>query len=138
MLIVRGDSFVVSYPHLDHVVRRSLPADRRRAFVARHVPLAGAFVGITEDAIPREAITVREVDEDWVVTVENPGDRYDFRSMTARFRSRDLRPESFIIRGPRRFDVQVTRYVEEERFPLWVERMFETLNPDVRESSDDD
>ncbi len=138
VLIVRGDSLVLSYPHLDHVVRRTLTPDRRRELLARHVPLAGAYVGIQSDALPREAISVREDGPDWVVRVENPGGRYDFRSITARFRARDLRPKSFIIRGARRFDVRVTRYVEEGRFPLWVERMFETLDPTVRESSDDD
>lgn len=138
VLIVRGDSFVLGYPHLDHVVRRSLSAARRRRLFIQHVPLAAAFLGVREDVLPREALSVREEGSRWVVTVRNPKRRYDFRSVTARFRARDLRPESFIIRGPRRFRIHVTKYVEEQRFPLWVERMFDTLNPTVRETPPDD
>lgn len=87
----------------------------------RNVPLAGAFLGISSGEIPEESITVDSTYDTIHVTVDRFRDDLPFRRVEAEFKRDNLTPVYFILEGDRNFRVDIVKYVEEQRFPAWVE-----------------
>lgn len=133
-VIMKDDQMVISYPHLDFYEEYDLREGDVRRLLVEHIPLAGALMGLSQGAVEEDAITARVEGDHVLVTIRSQREKFPFRSMRGKFSRDNLEPEFFILRGKRNFRLDILKYVEEERFPRWVERAFE--NMDVNEMED--
>lgn len=120
-LLVKNDSMAISYPHLDYSEKQSINRAETRKLLARNVPLAAALIGISSGEIPKEAISVDSTYDTVHLTVDQYRDDLPFNRVEAEFKRDNLTPVYFKMEGKRNFHVKVLKYVEEERFPEWIE-----------------
>lgn len=127
-LIVKGDRYVLRYPHLDFQQRRKLSRSNVVELLKEHVPMAGVLLGIKEGDLPAESLSTNV--DDSIVTVEATNDdpRLPFKKFTGTFERHSLIPKSFYIQGKYTFRIDVTTYREEKRFPGFVEKAFAEMN----------
>lgn len=120
-LMVKNDSMAIGYPHLDYFEQRTIDRARSRQLLARNVPLAGALIGISSGEVPEDSIRVQSTYDTVHVTVTKYREGLPFQRVEALFKRDNLTPVYFKLEGRRDFHVKVVKYVEEERFPEWIE-----------------
>lgn len=133
-VIMRDDLMVISYPHLDFYEKYNLKEGDVRRLLVEHIPLAGALMGLSQGTVEKDAITARVKGHHVIVSIRSERRDFPFTSMKGKFTRDNLEPEYIILRGKRNFRLDILKYVEEKRFPRWVERTFE--NMDVQEMED--
>lgn len=120
-LLVKNDSMAIGYPHLDYSKTRSIDRSESRKLLMQNVPLAGALLGISSGEVPGESISVDSTADTIHVTVTRFRQNLPFKRVEAEFTRENLTPVYFQLEGERNFRVDVVKYVEEQRFPKWVE-----------------
>lgn len=132
IMVFRGDTLVVSYPHIDVTRRRTVDRAQLRRMVLDQVPFAAVFVGMATEAVKPDSITV--TDSGPVLNVSYRGRRRNPTEVLAQFKRETLEPVSFRIRDDRgQFHVKIREYTEETRFPGPIERAINELRPDYLE-----
>jgi hypothetical protein len=134
-VILRNDTMIISYPHLDFYREYRLQEGQVRRLLVEHIPLAAALGGLGEGAVDADSITTRVEGDKLIVTIRDPEGQFPFWLVKAQFSRDNLEPDFFILRGERDFRLDIISYIEEERFPRWVERAFENLDVNAMEES---
>jgi hypothetical protein len=134
-VILRNDTMIISYPHLDFYREYQLQEGQVRQLLVEHIPLAAALAGLGEGAVDADSISTRLEGEKMVVTIRDPVNEFPFRIVKGQFSRDNLEPDFFLLRGPRDFRLDIINYVEEERFPRWIERAFKNLDVSAMEES---
>lgn len=132
-VILKDDRMVISYPHLDFYQEYDLQEGDVRRLLVEHIPLAGALMGLSQGAVDEEAITARVEGGNIFVNVRSRRKGMPFDSMRGKFGYDNLEPKFLILRGERNFRLDILQYVEEQRFPRWVERAFENMDVSAME-----
>lgn len=128
-VIVKDRSMLLSYPHLDFRRRYDLKKGQLRSVLVKHIPLAGALVGLSRGKVSGDSISTQVKNGKVKVTITNHRQRLPFTLIHGWFIRDNLIPKRFVLRGKKNFKLKVLEYVEEERFPKWVEKAFDTFNP---------
>lgn len=127
-VIINKDSVVLSYPHLDFHRRQSLKKGQLRQLLMEHIPLAAALIGVSQGNLNKESISTSVSNDTLDVTIKSNRKGFPFSRVQGRFQRKNLVPETLSLRGRRNFQLDIIKYVEEERFPEWVEKAFSTLD----------
>lgn len=130
VLIYRGDSVVIAYPHIDVERRRTIDRKSLSRLIVNQVPFAAIFVGISSDAVSPDSMTVTPRNGALDVRFSPGKQGNGLKWVDARFRGDNLHPKSFIIQNEyTRYRVNIREYREEERFPGPVEKAINELRP---------
>jgi hypothetical protein len=127
-VILKDDSAIVSYPHLDFRRRYSLEKGEITRLLIKHIPIAGALLGVSSGAVKGDSITTDVRDGNVFVTVRTNRARFPYRVLKGKFDRYTLRPHYLLLRGQHDYRLDIVTYVEEERFPLWIEEAFATMD----------
>jgi outer membrane lipoprotein-sorting protein len=131
IIIYRGDTVVISYPHIDVTRKKAVSRRRLHRLIADQVPFAAVFVGLAEKALDPDSVTVTPSGEVLNVTFRGRR-RGQSTRIEGQFTRDELRPREMTIHNDRgQFRVTINVYEEEKRFPKPVERALQTRRPDA-------
>ncbi|MFP4686927.1 MAG: hypothetical protein ACLFN5_02325 [bacterium] len=131
ILIMNGDSVVLSYPHLDSTTEHSLDRQQRMSILVREVPLAAMMMGVQSDSVPVEDMKTELENGELQVEIINNNPKIPYRRGKVIFDWPHLYPLYFNIESESSFEVEVTVYEEETRFPVPVEKAIHNLEPQL-------
>ncbi len=127
-VILKGDSAIVSYPHLDFRRSYSLEKGEVRGMLIKHIPIVGALAGVSRGDVDGDSISANVKDGSIYVSVRTRRKEFPYRMLKGKFDRHKLTPNYLILRGQRDYRLDILKYIEEERFPRWVEKSFSTMD----------
>lgn len=130
VVLLRGDTLAVSFPHLNLTERRVLEPRRRAKVLARNFPIAGLAGLVRLDSLPGDSVVIHDNGGTISVRVPRPA-RGGRAAGTIRgvLSSDRLRPLVLETEGSDGYKLEVEYYREDERLPPVVDEAFGSFDP---------
>ncbi len=129
IVLFRGETLVIHYPHLEIYEEHSLSTAERDRLLVQNIPLAGLIAGLQSDDYVDDHIKTHDHGETVEVEIFYPDQRLEFDETRLVLKKSTLQPLVVETLGDQPYRFRVTDYQEDRRFPRPVERALENLDP---------